>query len=213
MNLQDFATLADAHAHTETTYRKIGGNEASQILAKTSALDNIEANSTSTVSVEVVAGDPTTVGALCRTVIRTLTGGQFATDPNTEDGAVNRGSSALLVAAGVLTQAQIDNFYAKSEVIETPFLSATKHTFEVAKGIANKTAVTVEQGYCTITTTADCDAHRPQVYRKVTFTNGDVEYIRVAGFNVVELAGLYRTQCPSFTNMYIDDVYSVITQG
>jgi hypothetical protein len=101
----------------------------------------------------------------------------------------------------------------RANVVSYPFENATRHAFEVAKGITNKTAVIVEQGYCTIQTTADCVAHRPQIYKEVTFVNGDVEYIRVAGFNTVELAGLYRVQCPSFPNMYIDNTYSVITQG
>ena len=102
---------------------------------------------------------------------------------------------------------------ARANVVTYPLANTTTQDFEIAKGIFKKVPVTVESGFCTITTTADVESHRPQIYREITFSNGDVEYIRIAGFNAVSTAKLYRVQCPSFPNMYIDNHYSVITQG
>ena len=61
MQLKDFATLAEAQAYEQVTYRKIGGNEASQILSVMGALDNVESNQNNTTAVEVITGVPTTV--------------------------------------------------------------------------------------------------------------------------------------------------------
>jgi hypothetical protein len=94
-----------------------------------------------------------------------------------------------------------------------PYLNATAHDFLKAKRVMPYAPVTTEQGFCTITTTADTEAHSPQIYKRISFSNGDVEYIRVAGFGVVATAGQYRVECPRFPAMYIDDAYSVVTQG
>jgi len=207
MNLQDFATLADAQAHFETTYRKIGGNEASQILAKTSALDSIEANTENLQQVEVTAGDPTTVGALCRTVIRTLNGGQFATDPNTEDGAVNRGSSSILVAFGVLTQAQMDGFYSKAETVTFPFKNKTEYDFKVAKNTITKVPLRqTANGDCAVMeVSTSCDNHAP----RVTIANGT----RIGYFYNVAAVGFYSFTIPNEyrgQDLFVDDAYGVV---
>tara|TARA_R110000772_G_scaffold144025_2_gene253588 strand:- start:3243 stop:3869 length:627 start_codon:yes stop_codon:yes gene_type:complete len=208
MNLSNFSTLALAKAYSETTYRKIGGNEASQLLAKTSALDSIEANTDSTTSVEVVTGDPTTVGALCRTVVRTLNGGQFSTDPNTEDGASNRGSSAVLVAVGVLTQAQVDDFYAKAETVRYPLATKTEYDFQVAKGTIAKLALRqTANGDCAIMEVfAICANHPP----RVTIANGT----RIGYFYNVAATGFYSFTIPNEyrgQDLFVDNAYSVIS--
>lgn len=208
MNLQDFATLADAHAHTQTTYRKIGGNEASQILAKTSALDNIEGATTSTIPIEVVAGDPTTVGALCRTIIRTLAGGAFATDPSTEDGAINRGSSGALVAAGILSQEQMDDFYSKSETVSYPFLGRTEYEFMVAKGTVTTVPCRITaNGDCAIMeVSAVCESHSA----RVTIANGT----RIGYFFNVAAVGFYSMTIPNEyrgQSLFVDNAYNVVS--
>jgi hypothetical protein len=119
----------------------------------------------------------------------------------------------LLVSVDAVNQAFADECYNYANYETLPFKFLTEHNFQLAKGIFKKIPVTVENGYCTITTTADTESHNPQIYREVTFSNGDVEYIRVAGFGAVSTAKLYRVQCPSFPVMYIDDAYSVVTQG
>ncbi len=206
MNLQDFATLADAHAHFVTTYRKIGGNEASQILSKTSALDNIESNQSNPTPIEVVTGDPTTVGALCRTIVRTLSGGMFATDPNTEDGMVNRGSSAILVAVGVLTQAQVDGFYSKAETVAFPFLTKTEHDFQVAKGTIAKVPLRITaNGDCAI---MEVSAACPNHSARITLTDG----ARIGYFFNVSAIGFYSTTIPNEYRgqaLFVDDAYNI----
>jgi len=118
---------------------------------------------------------------------------------------------AYLVSVGAVNQAFADSCVNYANGTYQPFINATKHDFELAKGIITKTPVTVEKGYCTITTTADVESHNPQIYKKITFENGDFEYFRVAGFAGVSLAKLYRVQCPSFPDMYVDDAYGVVS--
>ena len=208
MSLGTFDTLALAKEYFTTTYRKIGGNEASQILAKTSALDNIEANTANTTPVEVTVGDPTTVGALCRTIVRTLSGGTFATDPNTEDGLVNRGSSSILVAVGVLTQAQMDDFYSKAETVTTPFAGTTEHAFQLAKGTITTTQArqTANGDFVFIEVSAPCESHAP----RVTTTNGT----RITSFYNVSQTGFYAAQIPNEyrgQTLFVDNAYGVVS--
>lgn len=208
MNLQDFTTLAEAQAYSQITYRKIGGNEASQILAKTSALDSIELNSTSTVPIEVVAGDPTTVGALCRTIIRTLNGGSFATDPTTEDGAVNRGSSLALVAVGILTQTQMDDFYSKAETASYPFANKSEYDFQIAKGtITNVALRKTANGDCAIMeVSSSCENHAA----RITIANGT----RIGYFYNVANVGFYSFTIPNEYRgqaLFVDDAYIVVS--
>lgn len=207
MSLGTFDTLALAKEYFTTTYRKIGGNEASQILAKTSALDNIEANTANTASVEVTVGDPTTVGALCRTIVRTLSGGTFATDPNTEDGLVNRGSSSILVAVGVLTQAQMDDFYSKAETKRYPHINATEYQFAIAKGTVTKKALlqTANGDGVYFTTNAECESHSPRIT-----TSAGTE---IAKFFNVATIGLHHQTIPNQyrgQTLFVDDVFNVV---
>jgi hypothetical protein len=211
MRLQDFETLALAKAHEVVTYRKISGNQASQFFGIYGVLDALESNVNNATLTNVLPNTPTSVGALCRTVLRTIDNDGFASDPLTVDGAVNRIASARLVDAGIYSEEVAGLFWAMGKDVSKPFINSTKNDFDLAKGTIARKSVTVEKGFCTIVTTADCEKHSPQVYRKVTFADGTFEYVRVAGFRDVELAGTYRIQCPTFPDMYVDDAYGVVS--
>jgi len=208
MQLQDFNTLAEAQAYEQKTYRKIGGNEASQLLSKTSALDSIEDNVANVTPVEVVAGDPTTVGALCRTVIRTLNGGQFATDPSTEDGMVNRGSSAILVVTGVLTQSQVDGFYAKAETVSFPYANRDEYSFQIAKGTVPKVELTdfsANGDFVRFSTTGTAPQHTPRVTNSADNKVGNVYGVALAGWYAFAVPVEARG-----TTLFIDNPYGVV---
>jgi hypothetical protein len=206
MNLQDFATLALAQTHEQTTYRKIGANEARQFFSIMGARDNIESNLNNTAVVQVVPDVNTTVGALCRSVLDTLSGGNFATDPSIQDGQLNRVASAILVTAGALTQAQVDGFFALGETITTPFAGATEHDFQIAKDtIASKeTSRSVARDFAFITTTGSCVKHSPRLV-----ANGVI----VGYFKGVEAQGTYCAEIPQqhrTSPVFVDDVYGVM---
>jgi hypothetical protein len=207
MLLSDFSTLAEAKAYTTTQPKLIHRDSMNSLLAsaglyialKGIALDsanpfqNLIAAFLDSVEYNFMVGDGTTTGDRQILALDSIiaSGGDF-------------GAAIASIKPVILAMAN---------PTVNPFETKTAHDFELAKGIFNKVPITVESGFCSIITTADIESHNPQIYRKVTFGNGDVEYIRVAGFSAVSTAKLYRVQCPSFPNMYMDNAYSVVTQG
>ena len=205
--LSEFNTLLDAQQYEHTTYKTLNGNEASQILSVMGALDAIENNQNSTEEVTLVPGSPTTIGALCRSVIRTMQGGKFATDPNTDDGQMNRAASSSLVAAGVLTSVQDSAFYSRAETKTTPYSNKTEYDFKLAKGTLTTVPAQLS-ALCdsvVITTTSDCPRHSP----RITDENGViVDYLRnvsVAGIYVTTIKPEYRGK-----TLFVDDAYGVM---
>lgn len=207
--LAEFETLEEAKNYIHTTYRKIGGNEASQILFVMGALDSIEGAQNDVTPIEVIPEVPTTVGSACRTIVRTIEGGQFATDPSVKDGQLNRAATQALVGAGILTQEQADGFFAEAKSKDEdskPYKNATAHDFAKAKGTCPVKPVTPINGYLKITLTQDVEAHRPQVYAMVQ----DVKQY-LTTFGVVSAAGDYLAQVPrQYSELLIDDYYGVI---
>jgi hypothetical protein len=90
-----------------------------------------------------------------------------------------------------------------------PFENATAHDFAVAKNDINRFKsvpnTAIEQNYLKITTTADCEPHRPSVYTQV---HG--EYIRVTSFPMVSVAGDYIALVTNHRDLHVDDVYGVV---
>jgi CheY-like chemotaxis protein len=116
-----------------------------------------------------------------------------------------------LVSDEVVPQEFADALISYANPITYPFVNKTEQDFQIAKGTIQRKPVTVSQGFCTITTSENCEKHNPQVYRRVTFSEGDYEYVRVAGFTGVSSSKKYRIQCPSFPDMWIDNAYDVIS--
>jgi hypothetical protein len=205
MNLSDFDTLALAQSHEVTVdKKKVGSGQARGFLVTSGiwkVLRTIQ---------EDKAND---LYALADAIIITASDAEsfFGLDPDTPEGVANLAGIDILVSAGIMTSDQKDYFLSIPLSIQNPFASETEQSFQIAKGTIQRVPVTVEQGFCTITTSADTPTHKPQIYRRVTFSNGDYEDIRVAGFRDVEKASKYRVQCPSEPDMYVDNAYNVIS--
>jgi len=207
MQLQDFNSVTEAREYSYKVYRKIGGNEARQFFGIMGVLDGLEDSKDSTTSVQVIPNIPTTLGAICRTVLQTMLNGQFATDPTTEDGALNRAASQVLVNNNVFSVTLNQEFFKRSESLVYPFENVSEYDWKRAKGlpITQKEVVPVN-GYIKITLTQDVEQHRPQVYV-------DIQGIkqRITGFGVVDKAGDYLAQVPrGYASFYVDDAYGVI---
>lgn len=134
-NADDTIALTEAQAYTETTYRKIGGNEARQIFSMFGVLDDIENNQANATSAEIITGVPTTVGQLCKAMFATInTNGQFATDPTLQDGQLNRAAADILEVNGVISAVGKAAFFGAAEVENKPF---TNTTLEQVKAVRN----------------------------------------------------------------------------
>ena len=117
-----------------------------------------------------------------------------------------------LKAVGAVTEDFRQAVIAYANPTVYPNANKTLLDFKIAKGTIERKKITLkfENGKCSIRTTADCEAHTPQIYQKVMYSNGDIEFNRVAGFRTVEKADLYRIPCPELPNLYVDDAYGVI---
>lgn len=207
MKLSDFPTLADAKKYSVKTYRKIGGNEARQFFALAGVMNNIEAAQSSvTVAKDATFSIDTTIGQLAKAVVDTIRFGQFATDPNTQDGILNRKASSMLVAEGVYSQEVEDGFFARAETQVFPYENHTEYDFKKATGACPVKEVSPINGWLKIATQADCEAHRPQVHASI---QGILQ--RVAGFPSVSKQGEYLVQVPKgYSTLYVDDAYGVL---
>jgi hypothetical protein len=205
MILSDFNTLVEARAYVTTQPKLIHRDSMNSLLASAGLY----------IALKDIALD--TTNPFQNLISAFLDSVEYNFMLNSDTG--NRQISALdsIVSAGGAMGSAIASIrplilsMANPEI--QPFEFSTEHDFLKAKGGMTYALVTVEQGFCTITTTADTEAHIPQIYKRISFSNGDVEYVRVAGFGVVSTAGQYRVQSPSFPVMYVDDAYSVVTQG
>jgi len=138
MKLENFATLAEAQAHTETTYSPITSNQALQFFRLSGAYKNLLDKQSSSVACEIITGLPTDIGQLTSAMIETMnkSGGEFTTDPSKTAGALNHAGAAALVESAVLTQAVVDAFFNIGTTIEKPFENATQAEFDAAKALA-----------------------------------------------------------------------------
>ena len=197
MLLKDFATLADARNHTEPHERMLSPDMVINFLTVYNSLDILLASTD-----EKAKG---LVFALQAGVT------EFNLMSSHPVGQIQQQLIGYLVQINAITIECFNACVGYANTTRKPYDNETKQNFDIAKGAIERSPVTVEQGFCTITTTADCEKHNPQVYRKVTFNDGSFEYVRVAGFRDVELAKTYRIQCPSFTDLYVDNAYGVVS--
>ena len=200
-SLSDFATLAEAQAHTEMTDKKqVGSGQARGFFVSSgiwTALRQIQSDMTHPLY------------ALADAVIVTASDGSsyFGMDASTAEGQGNLAASQILVDAGVMTEAQKLELLSKALTATKPYANVTQAEFLKAKGLIPYVQVTPVNGWLKITTTADCEAHRPQVF-------ADIQGVkrRVAGFDVVSVAGNYLTQVPrEHGTLYVEDAYNVVS--
>lgn len=209
MQLKDFATLAEAKAHTETVGRLLPPTTMNSMLARDglySALRFIRDD----------AGHPfqDEVGA-------------FLDEKNTEYNFMLKGETGPAQIA-LLDQLIASNISVTlgSRVVDVsgqlailkpkliaacnfetfPHANATEYDFQRAKGTLTQVEKAPENGWLKITTTADCEPHRPQIHAAI---QGVMR--RVAGFDTVSAAGDYIAQVPTGqATLYVDDAYGII---
>jgi len=112
-----------------------------------------------------------------------------------------------MVASGDLSAINKDTLINSAYTVTAPFINSTAHDFAVAKNTITRIEKQAVDGWLKITTNADCEAHRPQVYV-------DIQGLmrRVAGFDVVSVAGGYITQVPrGYASYFVDNAYSVVS--
>ena len=198
MLLKEFATLADARNHTEPFERMLSPDMVINFLTVHDSLDILLASTD-----EKAKG---LVFALQSGVT------EFNLMNSHPVGQLQQQLIGYLVQINAITVDCFNACVGYSNTTRKPYKSITKQDFNNAKGIIILKPVTVEKGFCTIVLSADAEEkHNPQVYRKVTFSDGSFEYVRVAGFRDVELAKTYRIQCPNFPDLYVDNAYGVVS--
>lgn len=208
MQLSDFNTLVDAKAHFEVNYSLITSGLASQYFGLTGMRQTIEDNYTNTTTVTVDPSfPPTTVGQLCKTIMNSLNGIGFATNPDKQDGALNRVCGDILVSQGLFPQQLIDGFFALGETKNFPFANETEHTFKIANGSCPTIPATLSamDDYIVIDVITGCEKHNP----RVTTSDGK----RVTSFYNVELPGYYIAKVPNEylgQNLFVDNAYDVL---
>jgi len=91
-----------------------------------------------------------------------------------------------------------------------PFANTTLHDVLVIRNTCPTKPVTHSGGWVTITTTADCEAYRPQLHALNSRTG---QWQRVNNFGLVSAAGVYDCRVPPEwvgAELAVDDPYGVI---
>jgi len=213
MKLQDFETLALAKAREVITYQPISGNWARQFFGLYGILDVLEANKSNATAITVIPNNPTSIGAICRTILGTIEQGVFIGDPSTADGQANLAASAVLVASGIYTQPTADKFWLKARVETTPFSNSTAHDWAVANNDQTRfkklDASAFQQNRCQITVdtslNAEFEPHAPQVYIEIF---GKKE--RLSGFSLISASGDYTCVVNNYRDVWVDNCYGVV---
>jgi len=196
--------------HEVTTYRKVGGNEARQFFATTGQLSSIERNTANETVVQVIEGFDTTVGQLCSALVQTLAGGNIATNPGEQDGALNITSAQILVDNGIMSQAAKDLFFSQASDVSKPYSKLTKYEVMITRGaLIPKAQVAAVERLVTIQTTEDTETYNPCIYRRV---GAGMEV--VGRFQGIGKKGTYSVLLGSgVQTVLIDNPYNTITAG
>lgn len=202
MNLADFNTLAEAQAHTVTTGKLIHRDTMNSLLASAGlyvAFKNMALDSNNPFQDLIAAfldseeynfkrGAPTSTGERQIAALDTMiaAGGDLG--------------AALAALRPVILGI--------ANPVSNPFASATEHDFAKAKGLMTYAQVIPQGGWLKVTTSADCEAHRPQIYAEIQGIKQ-----RIAGFNEVSKSGDYLAQVPAqYTTLFVDNHYGVVSQ-
>jgi len=198
--LSDFATLAEAQAHAEVVDKKqVGSGQARGFFVSSGIW---------TVLRQIQTDMAHPLYALADAVIVTASDGSsyFGMDSSTAEGQGNLAAAQILVDAGVMTEAQKLELFSKALTVTKPYENTTQAEFLKAKGLTTYAQVTPVNGWLKITTTADCEAHRPQIHAEIQGIKR-----RVAGFDLVSKTGGYLAQVPrEHTTFFVDDFYGVV---
>ena len=199
MNLQDFATLAQAQAYETTQPRLIHRDSMNSLLASAGLYVNLKA----------IAQDTTSPFQNLISAFLDSTDYNFMVGNSTGDRQI-AALDSIISAGGDLGAAMSSIrplILGMANPTYKPFENNTKHDFELARGTITRKAVTQKDGILTINTNADCERHNPQVYQYIESADF---YKRVAGFRGVGVAGKYQIEVPRVASLYIDDAYGVV---
>ena len=195
--LAEFETLEEAKAYTQARGKMIHRNTMNLILAQNGCynrLKDISENPIHPMRDLVSAFVDSTEYNLIQTSV-------------TGQGVIQL-MQTLIAAEGddPALQSVLDMSIAAANETYYPYVNATEYDFKRAKGlpITQKEATPVN-GYIKITTTADCEAHRPQIYV-------DVQGVKkqVGTAPEISSAADYLVRASSNQKHYIDNYYGVM---
>jgi hypothetical protein len=113
-----------------------------------------------------------------------------------------------MVAAGLMTESQKVELLALSLKTTYPHANATQADFERAKGLMVYTpAIKQASGFIKLTSSADCESHRPKIFAVVQGIN-----TQVGTAPEISKAGSYLARVPTNHASYIvENYYGVIS--
>jgi hypothetical protein len=202
MSLSDFATLAEAQAsELITDKKKVGSGQARGFFVSEgiwTALRQIQSDITNPLF------------ALADAVIVTASDASsyFGLDTTTAEGLGNLAAANTMVDTGLMTEAQKVTLLALALKSTYPHATATQADFDRAKGLMVYTqAIQQTSGFIKLNVSADCDAHRPQIFAVVQGIN-----TQVGTAPEISKAGSYLARVPTNHSSYIvENYYGVIS--
>jgi hypothetical protein len=195
MSLSDFATLAEAQAFAVVKGRMTSPDMVVSLLTEHDSVISLQ--------------DKAKIDAKAAGFLLALNGA--VTEYNLITGhAIGDKQQLLLthlVYIGAVTPEFKNAIILYANPVTYPHATATQADFAKAKGLMTYAQVTPINGWLKITTTADCETHKPQIHADIQGMKK-----RVAGFDVVSVAGDYLTQVPrEYGILFVDNAYSVIS--
>jgi hypothetical protein len=200
MRLQDFDTLAQAQAYVTTQPKLIHRDSMNSLLASAGLY----------VGLKAIAQDTASPFQNLISAFLDSTDYNFMIGNSTGDSQI-AALDSIISAGGDLGAAMSSIrplILGMANPTYRPFELSNKHDFDLAKGTITRKPVTQTDGILTITTTADCETHNPQVYQYIESADF---YKRVAGFRGVGVAGKHQIEVPRVSNLFVDDAYGVVS--
>ena len=212
-NSDDAIARDEARAYMQIEFGTINGNQAQQYFSLTGAMTRLRAAREVTNVIQVLPDVNTTVSQVVEAMLATMAignNGKFSADPSTEDGQANRAAAQALVNEGVLSQFEIDNFFAMARVITYPYQFTTLADVKIVRETLDYKPVQVIDGYAVITLNKNVEKHNPRLMADNPRTG---QRIRVASFYGVSAKGIYETRIPNEwrnADLYVDDAYGAV---
>jgi hypothetical protein len=203
--LKDFATLADAKKHIEPFQRMLSPDMVINFLTVHHSLDIL------------LASTDEKAKGLVFALQSGVSEFNLMNNPPDGIGKIQQQLIGYLVSIGALTQECFDACVSYANKTRMPYEFTTKQEFQYAKGTITRKQITWESGYCKLVLTSDAaEAHNPQIFKRIRFSDGSFEDQRVAGFRDVYKAKTseekpYRVQCPCNSMLVVDDAYGVVS--
>jgi hypothetical protein len=202
MSLKDFSTLAEAQAFELITDKKqVGSGQARGFFVSEgiwTALRQIQSDITHPLF------------ALADAVIVTASDASsyFGLDTTTAEGQGNLVAADTMVAANIITEAQKLTLLSLALNSAYPYVTATQADFDRARGLMVYTqSIQQTNGFIKLNVSADCEAHRPQIYAIVLGIK-----TKVGTAPEISKAGAYLARVPTNHSSYIvENYYGVIS--